>query len=201
MERDLYWNSWEIVHPFPIVAYEDGANAAFVRYGGREATLSASFRRDRDADRLDIKGFAARFPKGRRIWDAQLEFLRKPDENEWSFWQVYLFDGCPYSGSPPQIIGFLKDYPAKDRGLGGTDKRIRVRYRSRAGLPNGPSNAADLERSKAWAYAESLWADEDRNPLETAQILGLSVKTLFDRLGTPAHYARLFRNNDERADA
>ncbi|WP_166145538.1 hypothetical protein [Methylosinus sp. RM1] len=210
MERCVFWNSCELMHPFPIVAYREGENTAHVRYGGHEATLPAQFQRERDLryngsspqmidlgkSRVSIDGFAARFPKGRRVWNARLDFIRADDETEWSFREVYLFKG-PVSGAPPQIIGFLKDRPAKDRAISGTDKTILLRYRARAGLPDGPVNAADFETSKAWAFAESLWADETKKPFETAKIVGLSVSFLLRKLGTPTCFA----GGDERASA
>ncbi len=200
-------NSWELVHPFPIVTYSDGETTAHVRYGGREATLPARFRReqdlrysgstahiiDRGKGRLSIEGFAARFPKGRRIWNAQLEFIRADGEAEWSFEEVYLYDG-PESRWAPQIIGFLKDYPAKDRGIGGEGKKVRLRYRSRSGLPEGPTTADDFHDAKVWRFAEALWADETMSPLDTARTVGASLTTLFARFGTPAKFARLYED-------
>jgi hypothetical protein len=73
-------NSWELVHPFPIVTHSDGEATAHVRYGGREAILPVDFRpvssasHSYERDRLTMNGFAARFPKGRRIWNARLEW-------------------------------------------------------------------------------------------------------------------------------
>ena len=197
-------NSWELVHPFPIVTYCDGETTAHVRYGGRDATLSARYRReqdlrysgstahiiDRGKGRLSIEGFAARFPKGRRIWNAQLEFMRADGEAEWSFEEVYLYDG-PESRWAPRIIGFLKDYPAKDRGIGGEGKKVRLRYRSRSGLPEGPMRADDFQDENVWRFAEALWTDEAKDPLETARTVGATFLTLCEKFGTPAKFARL----------
>ena len=143
-----------------------------------------------ERDRLTVNGFAARFPKGRRIWNSELEFVREDEETAWSFWQVYLFDG-PASGAPPQIIGFLKDYPAKDRGLGGSGKKVRLRYRSRAGLPEGPMRADDFQDENVWRFAEALWTDEAKDPFETARTVGATFLTLCEKFGTPAKFARL----------
>ena len=166
-------NSWELVHPFPIVTYSDGETTAHVRYGGREATLPARFRReqdlrysgstahiiDRGKGRFSIEGFAARFPKGRRIWNAQFEFIRADGEAEWSFEEVYLYawPGVAMGAADHRVSQRL---PAKDRGIGGEGKKIRLRYRSRSGLPEGPTTADDFHDAKVWRFAEALWADE-----------------------------------------
>ncbi len=200
MERNLYWNSWELIHPFPVVVYRDDEDTALVRYGGRQAILPAHFRPGKIVDRLSITQFAARFPKGRRVWEAHLEFDREPGQTEWSFSEVYLFHG-PESASPPQIIGFLADYPARDRGLGGANKKIALRYRARAGLPDGPVNAADFEPSKVCWFAESLWLDETKHPFETAKVVGISFSALLRRFGTPAWIACLASDCDERTGA
>jgi len=145
--RQLHWNNWVLVHPCPVVDYRDGEPTAVVRYGGASKTLQANFTPERRSkawpDRLSICGFAARFPKGRRMWDARLVFVRDQERTEWSFWEVYLHNG-PLSVEPPHIIGFLADFPARDRGFGGVGMKDALRDRAQAGLPGGPANAAEV---------------------------------------------------------
>jgi hypothetical protein len=156
-ERDLYFNEWELVHPFPIVDYEptnirtssypiaDHADGfASVKYGGVTRQLAAHYKREMKWESLSIQKFAAKFPKGRRIWNARMIFWRKPRFSEWTFMEVYTHE-APLSLNPPLIIGFLADFPAKDRGVSGLGKFEILRYRALAGLPDGPKTAADIE--------------------------------------------------------
>jgi hypothetical protein len=207
MKRHLFWNSWELTHPFPIVDYKDGEKTAHVRYSGREATLPAGFRRegdiryngatpqfiDKGESRLSIDGFAARFPKGRRIWNARLDFIRADGEAEWSICEVNLYDGPP-SSAPPQVIGFLKDFPAKDRGVGGRGRKVKLRHRARVGLPEGPVTADDFHDAAMWGFAKSLWFDEAKDPFETAKILGAPVLALLRKFGTPGNWVHLLED-------
>ena len=144
--RTKHWNSWNLVHGFPKAEYVDGEKVAMVHYAGLTRALGASFAPDHKPkclpDRLTIRGFAARFPKGRKVWDASLVFVREQGTTEWRFWEVYLFNR-PLSSEPPDIIGFLQDYPAKDRGVGGLT-RDYVLDRERAGRPDGPNNAREV---------------------------------------------------------
>lgn len=157
-ERGLYWNSWELVHPEPSVLFEPDKNAlkkgigselyaygvASVDYGGIIKSISAKYRRDLDHEILSIDKFCAKFPKGRRLWNASITFWRRPRHDDWTFFEVCCH-GVPLSSNPPMIIGFLEDYSAKDRGAtDGLGKFEMIARRSRAGLPDGPKNAADF---------------------------------------------------------
>jgi hypothetical protein len=93
-------------------------------------------------DKLTVHGFAARFPKGRKVWNVQLDFVREQGSTEWDFHEVYLFYG-PHSSAPPDIIGFLVDYPARDRGVTGMTRDYLL-DRARAGRPDGPKNAREV---------------------------------------------------------
>jgi hypothetical protein len=146
--RRKFWNSWSLVHPFPQVSYVDGSPTALVTYGGATRELSASFRRDREPrclpDELSIPDLAARFPKGRKLWNATLIFHRELGGGEWRFWEVYIFQ-APLSSEPAEVIGFLGDYSARDRGVGGLPKDYLL-DRARAGRPDGPAHAEDVGR-------------------------------------------------------
>lgn len=144
--REQLWNCWNLVHGFPTAEYTDGDTTAVVHYGGLTRTLEADFRPDRLPkslpDRLLVGGFAGRFPKGKKVWDATIVFAREQGSTVWDFYEVWLF-GSPPANEPADIIGFLADYPARDRGVWGTS-RDWVADRARAGRPNGPKNAAEV---------------------------------------------------------
>lgn len=144
--RTRHWNSWNLVHGFPKVEYVDGEKVVTVHYAGLRRTLDASLTLSRQhsslPDRLKVQGFAARFPKGRKVWNAQLYFVREKGSTEWEFYEVYLFFG-PLSSEPPDIVGFLEDYPARDRGATGMNRDF-VLDRARAGRPDGPKNAREV---------------------------------------------------------
>lgn len=146
--RKKHWNSWNLVHGFPKVEYVDGEQFAVAHYGGLTKKLIARFRPERQPkclpDRLMVSGFAARFPKGRKLWHADVDFVRNQGTAEWEFYEVYVFDG-PLSSAPPNIIGFLEDYPARERGVGGLAREC-VMDRARAGRPDGPNNAWEVGR-------------------------------------------------------
>lgn len=144
--RTRHQNTWNLVHGFPKIEYVDGEGVAIAHYAGLTRTLEVSFRPARKhsswPDELNVHGFAARFPKGRKVWKVLLVFVREQGSTEWDFHEVYLFDG-PLSSEPPDIIGFLVDYPARDRGITGMTRDYAL-DRARAGQPDGPKNAREV---------------------------------------------------------
>jgi hypothetical protein len=145
-KRKVFWNSWILVHPFPVVVdYRDGEETAIVGYGDLVRTVTAIFHPERRCpgvmpDALCLRGFAAKYPHGRRVWDGNVDFRRYPGEG-WSFYQVYVFDAPP-SLAPARLLGFLADFPAKERGVAGVGMKEALRDRARFGQPGGPPDAA-----------------------------------------------------------
>ncbi len=146
--RTKFWNCWSLVHELPSVEYVDSEEKATVSYAGITKILAVSFQTDRDPkclpDRLLVRDFAARFPRGRKVWDSAVQFSRDQGSTVWEFDQVYIFHG-PHSLEPANIIGFLEDYSPQERGVGGLS-RDYVRDRARAHAPDGPKNASEVGR-------------------------------------------------------
>jgi hypothetical protein len=144
--RKKFWNSWVLAHPLPaMVRYRDGDEHAQVEYGGLTREVPAVFHPERRhaaslPDHLFVSGFAARFRSGRRVWDGSVDFERNRGA-AWSFGQVYVFDAPP-SLEPARLLGFLSDFPSRERGVAGLGMMAALRDRARAGTPDGPSDAA-----------------------------------------------------------
>lgn len=78
------------------------------------------------------------------MWNADLVFRRDQGERDWYFWEAYVFT-APLSNSVADIIGFLHDFPARERAVGGL-MRDYAWDRARAGHPGGPSTAFEVGR-------------------------------------------------------
>jgi hypothetical protein len=119
---------------------------ALVRLGNRTACLPAhySYRRhacNGDGDSLVVRSLAARYPSGRKVWDAAACF-RKQDGN-WLF--EHAFDGSEVqSQSPAALAGFLKDFPAITRGVWGPLRTHFLADRLKPTSDGGPGNAAEV---------------------------------------------------------
>lgn len=140
----LYWNGADFPAGRPkVISHDPSTSTAVVSYNGLARTLEARFeaRRPPSFDTLGVSGFAARFRTGRVLWNATVEFWFR--DGEWDHVFTHLFD-CPHSKGPATIVGFLQDFPPRQRGTGGF--RRMIEDRARAGHPDGPANAAEVGR-------------------------------------------------------
>jgi hypothetical protein len=144
-----YYNSAVFPYDKPkVVSYELGSYSAMVSYNGLTRVVEASFEvgllrygTKPEPDKLKVSGFAGRFRTGRVLWNASIEFQGR--DGVWEYHQTYLF-GVPHSKGPATIVGFLQDFPPKQKGTGGY--REMIEDRARAGHADGPQNAAEVGR-------------------------------------------------------
>ena len=143
-EFGLHWENAIFPHGSPVLINHDPSTAtAVVSYDGVERTLEARFEEGRALpDRVTVQGLAARFKTGRVLWDTAVAFWSLGN-GTWEHRQTHLFD-APRSKGPATVVGFLQDFPARQRGTGGL--RRMIEDRARAGQPDGPANAAEVGR-------------------------------------------------------
>jgi len=129
-----------------ILSFDTGTGTALVRFRAVERTVHASFDPSRygpeSPDRLHVDGFAAVFPRGRKVWRAQIEFRRYLPDPTWIPWDVWL-PYHPASRSVPNIRGFLADFGPMEKAVALHPHHYKE-DRKTAGQPNGPRNAAEV---------------------------------------------------------